>query len=70
LQSGRRTTPRVFDPYFSTKERGARKGMGLGLTMAYAIVKRHCGDITLDSKIGVGTTVHVYLPAFEEIGRE
>ena len=54
---------KVFDPYFSTKERGATKGMGLGLTMAYAIVKRHYGDISLESEVGVGTTLHVYLPA-------
>ncbi|EKD33718.1 MAG: hypothetical protein ACD_75C02619G0004 [uncultured bacterium] len=32
--------PRIFDPYFSTKQRGGQKGMGLGLTMAYVIVKR------------------------------
>ncbi|MBF0549331.1 MAG: response regulator [Deltaproteobacteria bacterium] len=56
---------RVFDPYFSTKRRGTQKGMGLGLTMAYAIVKRHDGHIGLDSKVDVGTTFHVYLPAVE-----
>lgn len=62
--------PNIFDPYFSTKERGAQKGMGLGLTMAYAVVKRHHGDISLESQIGVGTTFHVYLPACEGINRE
>jgi PAS domain S-box-containing protein len=54
--------PRVFDPYFSTKERGVQKGMGLGLTIAYAIVKRHRGHISLRSSPGVGTEVDVYLP--------
>jgi two-component system, cell cycle sensor histidine kinase and response regulator CckA len=62
--------PRVFDPYFSTKKRGSRKGMGLGLTMAYAIVKRHRGDISLESEVGVGTTLQIYLPALGESSRE
>ena len=44
--------------------------MGLGLTMAYAVVKRHHGDISLETQIGVGTTFHVYLPACEGINRE
>ncbi len=57
--------PHIFDPYFSTKQRGNQKGMGMGLTMAYVIVKRHSGDISLDSKVGGGTIVHVYLPASE-----
>jgi PAS domain S-box-containing protein len=57
--------PRIFDPYFSTKERGARKGTGLGLTIAYGILKRHEGHISVHSKVGVGTTFHVYLPAQE-----
>lgn len=56
---------RVFDPYFSTKERGSRKGMGLGLTTAYTIIKNHNGYISLDSEAGVGTTVSVFLPASE-----
>lgn len=43
--------------------------MGLGLTSAYATVKRHRGDIGLESKVGVGTTVHLYLPASEESSR-
>jgi PAS domain S-box-containing protein len=54
---------KVFDPYFSTKERGAQKGMGLGLSICYSIMKKHEGLITVDSKAGVGTTVHLYLPA-------
>lgn len=62
--------PRVFDPYFSTKERGTQKGMGLGLTGAYAVVKRHDGDISMETRVGVGTTLHVYLPASEESTRK
>ncbi len=51
--------PRIFDPYFATKE----SGHGLGLSAGYAIVKRHDGHIAVESKPGRGTTFHVYLPA-------
>ncbi|MBW2708428.1 MAG: response regulator [Deltaproteobacteria bacterium] len=54
---------KVFDPYFSTKEMGVQKGMGLGLSVAYSIVKRHGGLITIESQLDVGTDIHVYLPA-------
>jgi len=55
--------PNLFDPYFSTKERGTQKGMGLGLSTAYSIIKKHEGHIHVESKAGAGTTVHIYLPA-------
>ena len=58
--------PRIFDPYFSTKERGTQKGMGLGLSVSDAIIRKHDGAITVDSKIGTGTTFHIYLPAAGE----
>lgn len=54
---------RAFDPYFTTKEMGSEKGMGLGLAICYSIVKSHKGFITLDSDVGRGTTAYVYLPA-------
>ena len=54
---------KILDPYFSTKERGAQKGMGLGLTTAYAVVQKHGGHMVVNSTIGVGTTVTLYLPA-------
>ena len=54
---------RIFDPYFTTKEMGSEKGMGLGLAICYSIVKNHHGYITVKSKKGIGTTVYVYLPA-------
>jgi two-component system cell cycle sensor histidine kinase/response regulator CckA len=56
----------IFDPYFSTKERGEQKGMGLGLATAYSIVNKHGGRIAVESQVGVGTTFDVYLPASEE----
>jgi len=56
---------KIFDPYFSTKEMGSVKGQGLGLSICYSIVKKHEGLITVDSKAGVGTTFHVYIPAYE-----
>lgn len=52
---------RVFDPYFSTKE----KGNGLGLSICYSIVKKHGGHIEVESVENKGTSFHIYLPASE-----
>ncbi|MBI5643556.1 MAG: PAS domain S-box protein [Deltaproteobacteria bacterium] len=52
---------RLFEPYFTTKERGS----GLGLALAYSIIRNHDGFITVDSEENVGTTFYVYLPASE-----
>jgi len=60
---------RIFDPYFSTKQRGTQKGMGLGLTIAYSIIKRHDGHISVESEAGHGTTFHIYLPASKKGNR-
>ncbi len=54
---------RIFDPYFSTKERGSQKGMGLGLALCDAIIRKHGGKIVVQSKLGKGTTFHIYIPA-------
>jgi PAS domain S-box-containing protein len=57
---------RIFDPYFTTKEKSG-EGSGLGLSVAYAtVVKNHDGYIGVDSRIGEGTTFHVYLPAISD----
>lgn len=55
--------PHIFDPYFSTKEKGSQKGMGLGLSICYSIIKKHNGYITAKSQYGNGTTLFIYLPA-------
>src|ERR1035437_159636 len=55
--------PRIFDPYFSTKLRGAQKGMGLGLAICHAVIQRHGGAIAVQSEPGGGTTFHLLLPA-------
>jgi len=55
--------PFIFDPYFSTKERGSRKGMGFGLTAAYSIVQKHRGLLKAESSPRRGTTFLIYLPA-------
>jgi CheY-like chemotaxis protein len=57
---------RIFDPYFSTKGKGADKGTGLGLSISHSIITKHGGDITVCSRIGRGTTFHVMLPATRE----
>ncbi len=54
--------PKIFDPYFTTKE----KGSGLGLASAYSVVKKHGGCIDAVSTPGLGTTFRFYLPASGE----
>lgn len=51
--------PKIFDPYFTTKQ----KGCGLGLATSYSIIKRHGGYISAESTLGKGSTFYIYLPA-------
>jgi len=51
---------KIYDPFFTTKPVG--KGTGLGLNIAYNIIKAHNGDIAVDSKIGEGTVFTISLP--------
>jgi PAS domain S-box-containing protein len=63
--------PKIFDPYFSTKQRGDQKGMGLGLTICHTVIQKHGGAIAVESEVGVGTTFHIHLPAFRKrLGEE
>ena len=57
------TLKRIFEPFFTTKAIG--KGTGLGLAIVHAIIKNHGGAIKVQSQIGKGTQVDVYLPVYE-----
>ena len=59
------TLARVFEPFFTTKEVG--KGTGLGLSMAYGFAKQSGGHLRIESSLGRGTTVTLFLPRL--IGR-
>ena len=54
---------KIFDPYFTSKD----TGHGLGLSTTYSIVKKHEGDIVVESTVGVGTTFTILLPATQNI---
>jgi len=57
------TLKRIFEPFFTTKAPG--KGTGLGLAIVHAIIKSHGGAIKVQSQVGKGTQVDVYLPVYE-----
>lgn len=52
----------IFDPYFTTKQMGSQKGMGLGLAVSHSIIRKHHGHIAVGSTEGQGTRVTIHLP--------
>jgi signal transduction histidine kinase len=59
----RENLSKIFDPYFTTKEKKERGGIGLGLAICDSIIKYHNGLISMESTVGAGTTFFIYLAA-------
>jgi signal transduction histidine kinase len=52
---------RIFEPFFTSKADG--KGVGLGLSVAYGIIRQHQGEILINSTVGEGTRFSIQLPS-------
>ena len=54
--------PKIFDPYFSTKQRSSQRGIGLSLALCRTVIMEHGGSIAAESTPGNGATFHIWLP--------
>lgn len=59
----RENLSRVFDPYFTTKTKNGKKGLGLGLAVCHSVIKNHNGSITVETEAGAGTVFRLLLPS-------
>ncbi|MBL4693646.1 MAG: CHASE3 domain-containing protein [Magnetovibrio sp.] len=59
------TRRRAMDPFFTTKEVG--KGTGMGLAIAYGIISNHNGRLIIETLLGEGTSMNIYLPLYEDV---
>jgi len=62
------TVRRAFEPFYTTKETG--KGTGLGLSQVYGFIKQSGGEVVIQSTLGEGTSITIYLPAVSNAERE
>jgi signal transduction histidine kinase len=60
--------PRIFEPFYTTKKEG--KGVGLGLSMVYGIIREHQGTVEVQSEPGEGSLFKLILPAGVEAVHE
>jgi signal transduction histidine kinase len=63
LGINRENLSRIFDPYFTTKTKDSKKGLGLGLAVCHSVIKNHHGSITVESEVGAGTVFRLLLPS-------